>query len=329
MKNYILILILIFPIFVLAELSNIDPDFSGFGSRYLGMGESGIALIHSNDAIIHNPALLLNNSSSYQMTVENSAQLELINHNFVAYAKRKSTSSAWAGAAVYSGDEALSEITAYFSYSFRSREGIVNKSFLSKLPENLYLGFNLKYFGKFLGSNKSGSYIDENDQDHQVTGSAHGFGIDLAAAYKFQNYHNFAVVLKNGLSGIWWNSENEVGTAEGSYQEGKPVALKLGYGFQKERFSFTSDYEPALVSDLDTNLGLGLEYFLIPKRLSLRSGYKKDLLTGENEKVSFGTGISSKLNRKLSFQLDLAYQIVTSWQGHNTLLISFSLLSRD
>lgn len=327
MKNYILIFILIFPIFVMAELSNIDPEFAGFGTRYMGMGESGIAFMNSNDAVIHNPSLLINSTSSYRISVENSAQLNLVNHNFISFSQRKSTSSAWAGSAVYSGDEALSEITAYLSYSII--KSLEDKSILSRLPKGLYLGFNLKYFGKFLGSNKSGSYVDENDQNHQVTGSAHGFGVDIATSYQFRKNHNLALVVKNGLSGIWWSSENEVGTADGNYQEDKPVSLKLGYGYQKKRFSFATDYEPATTSDLDSNLSLGLEYFIFPELFSFRSGYKKDLLTGENEKVSFGAGINHKFKRNLYFQLDLAYQVITSWQGHNTLLISCSVYNRE
>jgi len=316
--------IVVFPILVRAELSNIDSEFSGFGARYIGMGESGIALLNSNDAIIHNPSLLLNNDTDYLLAVENTAQLDLVNHNFVSFAKRKSPSSAWAGAAVYSGDEALSEITGYFSYT-AIRNSSMGKSSLKMLPKGLSLGFNLKYFGKFLGSNKAGSYLDENDQDHQVTGSAHGFGIDLASTYQFRKYHNLAVVIKNSLSAIWWSSENEVGTAEGNYQEGKPVSLKLGYGYQKDRFSFVTDYQPAIASDLDSDLSFGFEYYLFPDKLALRSGYKKELFTGDNEKISFGAGINHKLKRNLYFQLDLAYQVITSWQGHNNLIIACSI----
>ena len=321
MKKYILIFILILPIFVMAELSNIDPDFTGLGTRYIGMGESGIALLSNNDAIIHNPARLMNSDKEFQVTMENSAQLDLVNHNFVAYSKRAPRWSAWAVGAVYSGDEAMSDITGYFSYNFiKSREGI-----FSLMPRQMNLGLSLKYFGKFYGNNSSGSYVDNDNLNHQVSGSAHGFGIDVASVYRFNPEHFFTVVLKNGLSGIWWSSENEVGTAEGDYQEGKPVSLKLGYGYKSDRFIFTSDYQPATASDLDSNLSLGFEYYLVYDKLALRSGYKRDIFSGNNEKIGIGTGISQKLNKRVAFHLDIAYQIVTSWQGHNNLLISLTL----
>ncbi len=322
MKKIIIIFILFIPVLSWCKLSNFNPEFSSFGARYAGMGNSGIALINGNEAILHNPAGLLNNVSDLEFSVENVGQLGLVNHTSIGLSIKKSSSYAWAGALLYSGDEALSELTSYFSFAASYNEA---SSIFSHLPKKLNLGMNLKYFGKFFGNNKSGSYYDVNDFNHQVSGSAHGFGVDIGMQYQYSAKQHFGLFMHNIISGIWWESDNEIGSAGGSYQENKPHQLYLGYGYQTPKVNFTADYRPTLSSDTNSNLSFGIEYHLFSNLMNLLGGYSKEILTGENEKISFGTGISHKINKSADFQLNIAYQIISAWQGHNNLLISCSI----
>ena len=326
-KLYLLVLLIFIATNVFSDdLSNIQGAFLdvGFGARPMAMGGAYVAITQKANSILWNPAGLSNATGKHNISFDNVNLLNLYNYSFFGYGCKLKGDHAFGTGMIYSGDEAMSETTVYLSGAFNCKKYIRPK-FLKKFS----LGVNLKYFGSSFGNNSDGSFID-GDGEHQVSGSAHGFGIDLGlqteiSIFKKRSIDQIGILWRNPINSISWESENEVGSAMGSYSEELPPALIIGYGMIKERFIFSIDYEKALFQDVKDMIRAGTEFRFFGRTLALRTGYSQEIYTGENRRYSFGLGFQVKWKKALLF-FDIAYQIQTQWEGNNIFRISCDLV---
>ena len=326
MKKIIGLLILISIYFVLiSEESNIDPNFYDYGARAMAMGGAFTAISNTPVSLVWNPAGLSNLNKSHNLTFDNSSFLNLISYNFFGYGCKLNENFSVASGGTYSGDDALSEMTIYFSGAFNGNYLLEKFPHFPPFLKRISFGMNVKYFGLFFGNNPDGEYIDENGLNHQVKGSANGFGIDLGMQADLSDVQKIGLMWRNPINNIWWKSENEVGTALGDYSESYLAHLVFGYAFLKKKFIFSIDYDKSFHSDTEDEIKTGFEYTLF-KMFSLRTGYSQELFTSENKKLSFGTGFKLNIINNITIDLDLAYQIFYVWEKHNVLRISCNLM---
>lgn len=326
-KLYLLVLLIFIATNVFSDnLSNIQGSFLdvGYGARSMAMGGAYVAITQKANSILWNPAGLSNATGNHNISFDNVNLINLYNYSFVGYGYRLKNNHALGFGMIYSGDEAMSETTVYLSGAFNCKKYIKLK-FLKKFS----LGANLKYFGSSFGNNSDGSFID-GDGEHQVSGSAHGFGIDLGlqteiSIVKKRSIDQIGILWRNPINTISWESKNETGTAEGSYSEGLPSSLIIGYGMIKDRFIFSLDYEKALHKDVEDVVRTGTEFRLFGRNLALRTGYSQEIYTGDNRRYSFGLGFQVKWKKALLF-LDIAYQIQSQWEGNNIFRISLDMV---
>lgn len=318
-----LLLIWIFPGY--AELSNIDPGYYNFGARAAAMGGAFTALSDDVFSMIRNPAGLNELDAGNNMVLDNSSLLTLESYNFAGYARNDRHKINWGTGAAWSGDEALTEITFFLAAAADLKD--LTGDLTDKMPwlDSLAVGLTLKYLGFYFGDDPEGSYLDENGLEHQVSGSAHGFGIDLGMKYSFLKNHKIGILWRNTVNEIWWNSKNEVGSAQGKYRENRPASLFFGYGYRKAKLTMGLDLSKALHQDTEDELRVGIEYRFV-KLMALRAGYAEEIETGRNIRYSLGTGFYFELGRNLQARLDISYQIITAWQGHNNLKFTLSLI---
>ncbi|MDP8321446.1 MAG: hypothetical protein RAO94_03740 [Candidatus Stygibacter australis] len=311
MRILILILIL-FPLFLIAsDLSGIDAAYYDFDPRIIAMGGASVAVQGTSPAaIIANPAALAGQTEQYYFQVSNSTYLDLINYNYAGVSWRQQPGQVLSLAMDFSGDEALSEYEMILSYS----------RILSKFD----LGINLKLLGSSYGNNTNGAWYDENGFNHQVQGSSYGFAIDWGLQYEINAQQRLGIFNRNLVNTIFYDSQNEVGTAEGKYNESRPVSLVLGYCYQIPKVQFALDYDLSLYSDRENYLRTGLEIALINNILKLRTGMATKLYSLDTQHYNLGCGIAFKIASK-EFQLDIAYRIFTQWQGYNNLIFGLKM----
>ena len=327
MKKIFLILIFFSIICGLfSELSNIDPNFYSYDARAMAMGGAFVALTDKPVSVIWNPAGLNEMVGKHNIAFDNSSLYKLVSYNFFGYGYKFSPDFSAANGITYCGDDALSELTIYFS-------GAVNGNFINgklfSIPElfrEINLGMNLKYFGSFFGNNSDGAYFDENGLNHQVTGSAHGFGLDIGLQGKISASQTLGLLWRNPINNLWWSSENEVGTAQGNYAEDIPTAIIFGYAIEKKNITFSLDYDKSHHSDTEDEIKTGIELKLFKNILALRTGYSQELFTAENKKFGLGAGFQFNIWKKTIVTLDLAYQIFYEWEGHNALRVSCNIM---
>ncbi len=330
MKKIFIFLLFIFIFFrIFSELSNIDPNFYNYDARAMAMGGAHVALTNRPVSVIWNPAGLNKMTGKHNLAFDNSSLHKLVSYNFFGYGYKFGPNFSIAKGITYCGDAALSELVIYFS-------GAVNGNYLDKklmsLPEffrNFNFGMNLKYFGSFFGNNSDGAYFDENALNHQVTGSAHGFGLDLGWLGKISETQSIGLFWRNPLNNLWWKSENEIGTAKSSYSEDIPTAIIFGYALEKKNITFSLDYDKSHHQDTEDEIKTGFEIKLFKNIFALRTGYAQELFTAENKRFSMGTGFQFNIWKKTAVALDLAYQIFYEWEGHNALRFSCNLIKQE
>lgn len=322
MKKIILVLfILISSISFANNLSNIPAAFMdvGYGAKPMSMGGAYVSLTDNANSIIWNPAGLCRISSKHNLSMDNVTFFDLYNYSFLGYGMKLNEMISLGSGLIYSGDEAMSEATLLVSMGLNG--SIFGKPFLEKLN----LGLSLKYFGSSFGNNSNGSYVDAQGE-HQVSGSANGFGCDVGLQYKITEESNVGLACKNALNNIFWESSNGTGTAQGDYDEGIPTTLTYGYSFSKNNITFALDYDKALYKDVEDIVHIGGEYTLLGKYLSLRSGFSQELYTSENRKYGFGVGTKLNIWQNSLLHFDVGYEIQPQWQGGNTLRISMNIV---
>lgn len=313
MRTIIIIIITFLPLLLIADsLSGIDTAYYDFDPRIIAMGGASIAVeAASPAAIIANPASMAEQEQKYIFQVTNSTYLDLISYNYAGASWQISPEKVLALALDFSGDEAMSEYEMIFSYS--------------TIFKKINLGFNLKLLGSSFGDNASGVWYDENGYNHQVQGGSFGFAIDWGLQYKISTQHRLGIFNRNLVNTIFYESDNEVGTAEGNYNESRPVSLVLGYCYQLAPALFALDYDLSLYGDRESYLKSGLEIAFINDILKLRTGMATKLYSLDTMHYDLGCGIAFKIAAK-EFQLDIAYRIFTQWQGYNNLLFGLKLI---
>ena len=326
MKKLLLITtILIVTVFLYADnLSNIPSAFLdvGFGARAMGMGGAHTAVTNNAGSIIWNPAAGTQSKSANSVSFDNIDIQGLYSYSFFGFLHKTKSGNSFGTGFIYSGDDAMSETSIIFASALS--ENFLKDRFRFPVCD---IGLNMRILLSSFGNNENGAYLDpETGLNHQVTGNASGFSFDLSIHKKLSDNNHYAIVLKNPISYISWDSKNEVGTAKGNYSEGLPTSIIFGYGKESELYSFALDLDKSIHSDTDDLIMFGAEYNVFKDIMTIRSGYSQEMMTGDNKRYSVGTGFNINPNTKYKLFLDLAYQIETNWEKHNSFRLSCDIL---
>lgn len=306
------------------NLSNIPSAFLdvGFGAKAMGMGGAQTAITKNAGSIIWNPAAGTQSNNDNSVCFDNTNIQDLYSYSYFGYLHKTNTDNTFGIGFIYSGDDAMSETSIILSSAISENYLKDRLSF-----PTCDIGMNLRLLISSFGNNEDGAYLDPvTGLNHQVTGNATGFSVDLSLHKKFADNNHFGLVLKNPISSITWDSKNEVGTASGKYSEGLPTTLIFGYGKIGSKYSFALDLDKSIHSDTEDVLKVGVDYILFKDIMTICTGYSQEMMTGENKKYSFGTGFNINPKQKYKIFLDLAYQIETNWEKHNTFRLSCDIL---
>lgn len=323
-KIYILISLIVMMSMVYAEeLSNIQSAFLdvGFGAKPMGMGGAYTAIARNANSLIWNPAGATQSSNATSVGFDNVTLQDLYQYSYFGISHKTKKGNAFGAGLVYSGDDAMSETTVLLSMA-------LSKKYLEDYSKLAFfdVGLNMKVLVSSFGNNNDGEYIDGNGLNHQVTGSASGFAFDLAMHTALNDLDHVGILWRNPYSYLNWSSDNEIGTAKGDYSEGLPAGLVIGVGRVAQDYSIAIDLDKSLHKDTEDIFKLGAEYLFFDDIMALRGGYSQELLTGENKKYSLGAGFKVGIWGTSKLSLDLAYQIETNWEKHDTFRLSCDLL---
>ncbi len=275
----------------------------GFGARPTAMGGAFVGLADDANATFWNPAGLANISSS-SMNFTFARQLGLINYHSLTYVMPLNAKQTGLGfALIYSGDEALTEMTAQAGYA---------RSYGSFL-----IGLNLKYRYASFGKNSLSATnfpIFEPDEitlgiSNQVKGSANGFGFDLGLMYLFTDKIAVGIMLRDIYSPVSWNSDNDnpVNKPKGKYSETVPFEGIGGVSFKIfDELLFTIDYSPAFQSEVNDKIKAGAEAMFF-KMVYLRAGMQQMINNFDDEKYVLGAGLNITQIKNLRVMLDYTF----------------------
>ncbi len=322
MRNWLILFFCLISICAYAQdLSGIDPVYYDYDPRLTAMGGASVALPGSSPAaLIFNPAALAELQDNYLFQFTNSSYLDLLSYNYAGFTWRQKNGSALSVAIDFSGDEIMTEYEMILSWS--GKADILYSG--SSITDKINLGANLKLMGSSFGNNENGAYYDENGFNHQVQGNSYGFALDWGLQYKLNDQHRLGLMNRNLLNTVFWNSDNEVDTAQGEYNESRPVSLIWGYSYSQGPAVLCLDYDLSLYEDRKNYLKSGLEVNFFDNILSLRTGLSTELYSLETTQINFGCGMNFMISKKM-FQLDIAYRIFSRWQGYNNLLFGLKI----
>ncbi|MCK9329970.1 MAG: PorV/PorQ family protein [Candidatus Cloacimonetes bacterium] len=322
MKKLIIIISILIMIYTVNadNLSNIESAFIdiGLGARGIGMGGAYSAISKDANSMIWNPSGMVLNQDRYCINFDYADLYGLYRYSFFGLSGFINEGIASGVGMLYSGDDSMNETSIYLSGAIL---GSYANNYVKFMPKKLTLGMNIRILLSSYGNNSDGAWYDENNLNHQVQGNAKGYAVDLGLNYLISEKDRIAMVMKNTLGSISWDSKNDIGTAEGKYSEGLPTNLTFGYARTENKFIVAVDINKALHSDTEDYLLLGIEYNLFKELMDLRAGYSQEMNTGLNRKYSFGTGFHINLGKNI-FDIDMSYQIHTEWEKHNTLRLS-------
>lgn len=263
---------------IAGDLSGIPGAFAdvGLGIRPLGMGSAYTALAMDEHAVRWNPSLLgevLDPSAGFSWT----KQFNIIDYNYISIAYPVSDIGLGVGGYfISSGDEIYSETTIGLG------AGMTGDNL--KLPDNLLLGSTVKIYLADYGNDQAGGV-------ERVTGSAAGFGLDLAASWWINEEFIIALVGRDLINTLSWDSDNIDHSTKGSYSEGVSRVIDIGGAFQDDQIAISFGIQPSLYSDVPTRLGFGFEFIML-KAFKPRVGLSQNLgKTEANRQVSIGLGI--------------------------------------
>ena len=217
-----------------------------------------------------------------------------------------------------------------------------NEVLLGGAFERGWVHLGATYKLRFAGTGGGGSEFrdPETGLGHQVKGTALGLlGFDIGATVApFGPKYVAGVTMKDLLSRISWDTDNEAGTALGRYAEYVPVTLRYGFLFDPDPFlDLVVDFEPSLYHDGLTKLASGIEvipFELLPDiwvkpylhdMLAGRIGYARNMFTNQaSHRLSLGGGLAYRyLGMRLS--VDMAYEWVYNFEHHNNVRVGFNL----
>ncbi len=260
------------------ELSGLSGSFAdiGLGLRPLGMGGAYTALAFDEHAVRWNASLLgdvLDPSAGFSWA----KQFNIISYNYASIAYPISDMGLGVGGYIISaGDDVYRETTIGLG------AGITGDNF--QLSENILFGSTLKIYLANFGQDAGGG-------TDRVEGSAGGFGLDLAASYRFTDELIFALVGRDLINTISWSSDNADHSTKGDYSEGVPRVIDLAAAYQNTKFAASFGIQPSLYSDSPTRVGFGFEVVMMKvfkPRLGISQNFGSD---DSNRQVSLGLGI--------------------------------------
>ncbi|MBV6510983.1 MAG: hypothetical protein HRU80_00740 [Ignavibacteriales bacterium] len=276
------------------ELASVAGAFVdvGYGARPMGLGGAYVGLANDVNAVLWNPAGLTNIESK-EVTFSFHNQFGLVKYNYLGYAMPYNSGLDGLGLAfIYSGDEAMNEMTVQVGYG-------------RKVWKDLTVGGSIKYRRSSFGNNTLGGddyRIFEPDeiaqaQLNQVKGGANGFGFDIGVLFKVNDKVNMGIMLKDIYSPVFWDSkvDNPAAKAKGSYSELVPFESVVGTSFRiSDNFMFTADYLPSLSKDVYNKIRGGAEIRLF-NFLFVRAGVQNTINNVEDERIVLGTGLKFKI----------------------------------
>lgn len=296
------------------------------GGRGTALGGAQTAAPSGAEAILYNPAAMAS-VRDWTGGYAYAEMYDLVPYHFTSAAYRLKGRPFVLGAAwLQNGDEIYSE----------------NEVALGAAYEHGWVRLGGAYKLRFAGTGSGGEEFrdPETGLGRQVDGTALGLlGFDFGASIQpFGPQYTAGVVLKDLFSRISWNTENQAGTAQGKYAEYVPVTLRYGFLFDPDPFlDLAVDFEPSLYHDGLSRLATGVEmvpFELLPDSwgkshvhdmLAGRVGYARNLFTKEaSHRLSLGGGLSCRyMGMRLS--VDMAYEWVYNFDGHDNVRVGFNL----
>jgi len=255
------------------DLSHLPGAFVNIGvaARPSGLGGAYVALVDDANALVWNPAGLAR-LRTQQISFSYTKHFSLVPYHYAAHAQNVNSAFSHSQAVLLSGDAALQEVMLLVGGSYRFID----------LWSELAVGATLKYKSATFGRNSEGGA-------GAVSGNATGFGLDLGLLYELREDMTVALVLRNVIDYVVWNS-----SASGRYSQGSPFELVLGFSLQRFKdFNLAIDLEKSLHLDIADRLHIGLErsfYDLV----ILRGGVYQDIAGGGEINYSFGAGFRYK-----------------------------------
>jgi long-subunit fatty acid transport protein len=259
----------------------------GFGTRPMGMGGAFTGMADDINSIMWNPAgLTLLKTTEVAFTFTN--QLNLIHYHYLAMGLPVSSNQGIGLAFIYSGDQALTEMTLQAGYAI---------SFIDDFSAGINIKYRYATFGKNSLNPSDFQIFDPDEiQDgilNQVKGNASGFGLDFGLLYRLNEKVSFGIMLKDAYGPIKWNShvDNPAAQSKGIYTETIPMELSTGASLRLIKdVSFNVDYCPSMYQDVSNKIRVGVEAKLV-NIFYLRSGFQEYLSNEKEEKYAFGLGL--------------------------------------
>ena len=267
-----------------AQTAKYSNDFLniGVGAQGLAMGNTGVSLSNSVESAYWNPSTLVNLKSNYEIGAMHASYFAgMASYNYIGVAHKPDSSSALAFTAIRFGVDDIPNTTdlidadGNFSYERLKLFSVADYAFLlsyaRKLPvEGLTVGGNAKVIYRNIGK----------------FANAWGFGIDVAASYKHNdwvfgaNFRDITTTLN-----IWsFNAEElEITIADSTFNrapsnnlEVKLPQLTLGVA---RSFSLSSDinlsaeFNSVLYFDGQRNTPITTSFASIEPRLGIEVSY--------------------------------------------------------
>ena len=289
-KNYITVLLIAFLVLSIGsnahsqDLSGIPGAFVdiGLGLRPMGMGGAYSALATDEHATRWNPAALSatkDPSSGFAWT----NQFAEDTHNYVSLSYPGLVQGVGLGLyRIANGDDVYRELVVGLGAGISAR-----KMFIP--VDNLHFGLSFKYLSTSYGNDEAGG-------EERSIGSSSGYGLDFGILYQPTDQVSLAVVFRDALNGISWDSsflDNDTKTSN-SYSEDLPRNLVLSVGWEREKATFAMEYHPGIYPDVQNRAALGVEVPFL-KIFKPRFGFAQNLASGyTNQWMTFGLGIEIK-----------------------------------
>ena len=311
MKNKVLISAIIILQFAFGELSSIPGAFSdvGYSAKSISMGLVQSNLNNGAMGTILNPANLLNESGTHSIALNSFKLRNLDNYLVLAYSTNLIENIPLGIMLVSSGDDIWSETQIGLSAGYRLMDG-------------LNFGLTTKLFNVSAGNNTDGQLQIGDSGELQVSGSGIGFGLDLGIQYQVAENQNVALVFKNLLNSVSYSSSGGGGDAGGDYSEGIPGQYILGYSVSSESLSLLVDIVDGFGGENPAEFRMGSEWNLYKEMLFIRSGFRLELMTGDNKMYGLGTGFNVN-PRNIGFELNLGYFFRPEFVDMNELRLEF------
>lgn len=267
-----------------AQTAKYSNDFLniGVGARWLAMGNTGVALSSNIESAYWNPSGLADMRKSFEVGAMHASYFSgMASYNYIGLAHKLDSSSAIAFTAIRFGVDDIPNTTdlidsdGNFSYDRLKMFSVADYAFLlsyaRKLPiEGLSVGANAKVIYRNVGK----------------FASAWGFGIDIAAKYKFNNWilgANFRDITTT--LNIWsFNSDElEITIGDSTFNQAPDNSLEitvpqLSVGIART-FSITNDialsaeFGSIFHFDGQRNTPLTTSFASIEPRLGIEASY--------------------------------------------------------